>query len=433
MRRQGRSWYRNRRTRHMISGSYPRKFLISIGERVRKKRARGKSGRTPNGGFCRNGGTDKSFRKVLLISSDGNQKISMSLSSRSYSYKNDSRYKNDTWYQRSLAKDLRDHKRYRDLLSRGWQVIATWDYIYDPKDPYKKDWKKFTQEVDGSTRMGDQTHGDEHNSGEVAHKAEKKTLEQREPSLEKESLDDNSESSTKPKRGRRGGRGNRQKAHKKETLQRHSEKSSNSPVYSYQPIQVNKKLKESVKASAKLIKELVGKSIHTCESSYDIDIEGLMVAIEIGEDPTPYLEIPEQKPRMRILVTPDCSGSCQDWSGVAQGWALELQSIPGIEVFYVENCNGEMLCNKETKEDLIKKQDIIIYLGDGDNDQIRDLSKTGCTIISINNVCSSYSGVQVAQFEKYPKGGVYIELYKVHASNPDDWTEAIKLAIKKLF
>lgn len=47
-----------------------------------------------------------------------------------------------------------------------------------------------------------------------------------------------------------------------------------------------------------------------------------MIALEINEDPTPYLEVSAKQPRMRILITPDCSGSCQDWSGIAQGWSL---------------------------------------------------------------------------------------------------------------
>lgn len=52
-----------------------------------------------------------------------------------------------------------------------------------------------------------------------------------------------------------------------------------------------------------------------------------------------------------------------------------------------------MICSQDEKETLIKKQDIILYLGDWDNEQIRELSKRGCTILSINNVCSSHNGV----------------------------------------
>lgn len=130
-----------KQTRHMKYGSYPREFKKLMGARTTRKKRNSsyrRFGNTPNGGFCRGGGSDKSSRKILLIHPDdgGNKKITLILSSRYYSHKHKQKF-----YKEFIEKDLKDHKRYRDLLSRGWKVIATWDYLYDPKDSYKKGWK----------------------------------------------------------------------------------------------------------------------------------------------------------------------------------------------------------------------------------------------------------------------------------------------------
>lgn len=106
-----------------------------------------------------------------------------------------------------------------------------------------------------------------HNSGEIDHKAETKTLDKRDRIKNEEFKENSSRSYAKAKRGLRGGRGNRRKDSNKDFLQKQSS-GSNSPVYSYQKIQIDKKIQKLVKASTKLLKELIGKSIHTQESNY---------------------------------------------------------------------------------------------------------------------------------------------------------------------
>lgn len=97
------------------------------------------------------------------------------------------------------------------------------------------------------------------------------------------------------------------------------------------------------------------------------------------------LEDPDERPKLKILVTPDCSGSTQNWSGLGQAWALHLSRIPDVDVIYFTNFNGELweVEGDAATRKLIESVDVVLYHGDGDSDGLcRRYASYGATVLA---------------------------------------------------
>jgi hypothetical protein len=148
--------------------------------------------------------------------------------------------------------------------------------------------------------------------------------------------------------------------------------------------------------------------------------------LEIGDNPLPPLEDPDERPKLKILVTPDCSGSTQGWNGLGQAWALHLSRIPDVDVIYFTNVNGEL---REIEEDaaiqkLMESVDVVLYLGDGDGYELcRHYASNGATVLALDSYSASVAKPRL-KIEKAGSGMLYW-VDRVSAREPETWTRSI--------
>lgn len=295
------------------------------------------------------------------------------------------------------------------LLSAGWKVIS--QERADELEAEREEQKKNTALVIGTTQTGDQSHGGEHASQEVE------------------------DSPNRAKRGCRGGRSKKAKEEKRRNKQREKHpplqlnrcsQRTGSAVYAAQPLRTNPALLASSEASAKLLMQLVGRSEARLQRGVIIDSARLVTALEIGDDPLPALETPDERPRLRILVTPDCSGSTQNWSGLGQAWATHLATMPDIDVVYLQNVNGDLIGGSMGVESraLIERADLVLYLGDGDGYELcRQYAAMGATVIGLDTYCANVANPRCKT--ELIAGGTLHWVDRVSAKIPDTWHRAI--------
>lgn len=300
-----------------------------------------------------------------------------------------------------------EDRRFRRLLSAGYKVVEQND---DVTGKVGEEEKKNTDLVIGTTKSGDASHGGDHASCEVE------------------------DSPNHAERGNRGRRGkNSHHYGRKPQLQKavpdEIERHGGFGVYSPTPLRVEPGLLESAEESAKLLAELIGKSQKKIRRGTTIDVEELLIALEMGDNPLPPLEAPDERPKMKILVTPDCSGSTQGWSGLGQAWALHLSKLEGVDVIYAPNFNGEFYgINQSDVNGLISSVDILIYLGDGDGYELcRHYSSMGATVIALDSYSANVAKPRLTELSE---GGMYW-VDRVSAKAPKSWAEAVEICLKK--
>ena len=296
-------------------------------------------------------------------------------------------------------------RRFHRLLSDGWKVI-TQEGAEAVKDA-ASEWKKGTDRVIGTTLTGDQSHGGDHESGEVK---------------------------DRPKRGDRGGQ-RRRRAQKPEppaSMTHWAGQHGKTGVFSPQPLKVSAKSLMSAQKSAELLAELAGRSSHKIQGGTDIDIEELLMALETGDDPIPALERPAEIRKIKVVVTPDCSGSTQGWSGIARAWALLLSEEPNVDVFYAENSNGYFWSSKGDNNSemwkLLPGVDLMIYLGDTDGVGLcEDAAKIGLTVVALDSACCNYGEPRIKH--KNMGAGTLSWVDRVSAKDSGSWYKALQLVL----
>ena len=187
--------------------------------------------------------------------------------------------------------------------------------------------------------------------------------------------------------------------------------------------------------AAGLLGELAGKASLKAQASRGIDVSGLLLALETGDNPLPFLESPIERPRARVLVTPDCSGSTQGWSWVARAWARALSSHPELEVAYVENCNGSLYKGNGSSGSFTEKEerlllgglDLLVYLGDEDGRLLAEArARAGTLVIALDSFAASVQRPRLRSSER----GRLLWIDRVSAKAPLTWVEGLRLALK---
>lgn len=312
----------------------------------------------------------------------------------------------------------RANRRFYRLLSAGWKVVKQYDFEPDADDSEAgEEEKKDASLVVGTTQTGSASHGGKHASAEV---------------------EDSPNAAKRGKRERkcRGGQKNRRK--KKGSQRRvrirvqHANGGSNAAVYAPQPLQVTPKLLASAEQSAELLAELVGRSPLKVERGIRVNTEKLLIALETGDDPVPTLEERDERPKLKILVTPDCSGSTQSWNGLGQAWALHLSRLPDVDVIYFTNFNGEFWNQEADAESrrLIESVDVVLYLGDGDGQELcQQYASHGAIVVGLDSFCANVARPRLKS--KTIGQGVIHWVDRVSANEPDTWARSIELCLKQ--
>lgn len=336
------------------------------------------------------------------------------------------------YHAQSRAGEKANRLFYR-LLSQGWKVAIS-SSPTGVEEPERKEEKKDTDVVDGAQKNGNVSHGGDHASKEVA---------------DSPNAASNGNKPSFHGRGSRGSRcgkngvkaANHRENHKrqpsKERARVRLEKrvgTGNVGIYCPQPIRIKPEVLKSAEKSAELLSELIGRSEQKTPVGVTIDPEDLMVALEIGDNPLPPLEVPFQRPRLRVLVTPDCSGSTQNWSGLGQAWAIHLAKIPDVDVVYITNFNGEFWNNGGKPEGmtqaLLEKVDIVVYLGDGDGFELcKNYAEKGSIVVGLDCYCASVAKARLR--ESWQRRGAFYWVDRVSADAPDTWFKALELVLGK--
>lgn len=305
----------------------------------------------------------------------------------------------------------RQDKRFRRLLSQGWTVVQP-----EEEGTVGEEEKKNTSVVVGTTKSGDKTHGGDHASGEV----------------------ENSPNALRsPPRGCRGGekkpyqRQNTPFAQERRLSQgqkfKFLQKRGGAGVYAPEPLRVGESMRKSAEQSAELLAALVGRAGIKVRRGVTVKTEALLVALELGDNPLPALEWPSERPKCRVLITPDCSGSTQGWNGLGQAWALALAKNPEIEVVYTTNINGDF-CNTDKR---LSEVDIVFYLGDGDGLSLcRSYAHQGATVVGLDCYAAHVAKPRL-KTERFGRGQLFW-VDRVSNRTPTTWADALRLAMKEL-
>ena len=322
-------------------------------------------------------------------------------------------------------KRIRLDQAFNRLLLAGWKVVKSssdlQDGTHDNDNASEDEEKKNTDTVIGTTLSGDKSHGGNHASGEVA---------------------------DSPNRAQRGCRGGRSKNSKSDRIQQKKESDQEkkqaaypmkqyggSGIYAPQRMRISSESIASMESSAELLKKIIGQSEIKMPQGIEIDSKKLLIALETGDNPIPPLEIPHEVPRIRVIVTPDCSGSTQSWSGVGAGWAHHLSRISDIEVVYVENMNGDFIWKNYGKPpksvaDFLQDADMIIYLGDGDgHDLCHSYAEKGARVIALDCHLSSVAKPRLNELSRKTSGGELYWVDRVSAKDPMTWYKALELVL----
>ena len=308
----------------------------------------------------------------------------------------------------------RRQKRFQKLLSQGWTVVSPAEL----EKSFGPEWKKFTDKVDGSTKTGSASHGGDHASGEV-----------------EDSPNAAPQGKKYESRGQRGARKKKPSEDGPAKRVKMAMQRSNQHVWSPQPMVVSKKTIESARASAELLCQIVGQSEQKIRKGVDVDPLGLMMAFEKGENPLPYLDMPQEQSKVRVFLTNDESGSCQSFSGLTKGWACTLAKLRNVDAFYAKNANGSFGQYGENKTDewyekLLETMDFIVYLGDGDAwYRMIGLANKGAKVIYLSCASCNYGSPRLRGVHHGSKGGVLYEIDRVSNGSSESWYTALKLVL----
>lgn len=353
----------------------------------------------------------RGYRGKVTLRSPSGGSVTITVPGRRKNY--DGSVSLDSWYsyQKTAERQDRIFKRY---LSAGWKVFS-----HDDGEVGEEE-KKNTEIVIGTTQSGSASHGGKHASAEV---------------------EDSPNAARQGKRARkcRGGQKHRRNPERQRSKARVRVQVQNAGqhgsvgVYSPQPLRITPGLLKSAERSAELLAELVGRSHIKVRRGVTVNAEDLLVALEIGDNPLPPLEDPDERPKLKILVTPDCSGSTQNWSGLGQAWALHLSRIPDVDVIYFTNFNGELweVEGDAATRKLMESVDVVLYLGDGDGHDLcqRYASSYGATVLALDSYCANYANPRL-RTETHGQGTLHW-VDRVSAKEPDTWARAVELCLKK--
>ena len=324
-------------------------------------------------------------------------------------------------YRNKLSTNLNSRKgrKFHKLLSAGWKVVACNGQTVGVDNNAGEEEKKDTSLVVGTTQTGNSSHGGKHASCEVEDS----------PNVAKEG---------KKRRGCRGGQKKRTKRKRSRRAKRtcrlqvqNAGQNGGPGVYAPQSLWFSDELLESAEESAELLAKLIGRSPLKVRQGVKIDVEKLLVALETGDDPLPALETPDEKSKLKILVTPDCSGSCQSWSGLGRAWALHLSKLPDVDVIYFENFNGKFWDVEEGTETqkLIESVDVVLYLGDGDGwDLSNRYASYGAIVVALDSYCANVAKPRL-EIKTVGQGTLHW-VDRVSAHEPRTWTQSIELCLQ---
>lgn len=374
------------------------------------------------------------------------------------------------------------------LQNQGWKVIKQWGWNYPPKDllddfyrawiegkvtPPRVEAKKDTAEVaKAESKNSDKSHGGDNASKEVEDSPNEADEGQQKKLSSNTAGDENTgEAQSKSDDGRqesaKGGKGDIEKTNtgdgasgkkaedkkvtKKTRRSKRSRRGNNNKKNTKVPtVEVAKmtgpsavnvltqdvtdlNLKEVRKASD-LLKELIGRASQnkTKFSTKLWEMEFLM-ALETGDNPIPYLDMPAQKRTSRVLITPDCSGSCQNWSGLSKAFAKSLLNEPDLDVIYIENNNGRFFLEDGYRgmdvslKDIVKVHgdfDFVFYLGDGDGyNTMCEFAKSGTRCVMFDSYCASFENPKIA----VECGGGLYHVWSVSTESVASWVEGLQL------
>jgi len=355
------------------------------------------------------------------------------------------------------------------LLSLGWvfsptpgREDVTREVVYarnlgDLGEPKKRVAPKGTREVRPATRKEtDNFHGGDSKSGEVpdSQSGSGSFSNSESPASRagfgdslnegadfRQSRTDGSgkERRTRRKRGRRGGR-SRARRRKvldgkkiKKIVWGNGRNGGSDPAYCPPEIGSHRTHSRWALEAAKIFLNWVGAGDPVEEEGFDV--LGFVKALQVGEDLRHYIEADvEKEETVRLLVSPDQSGSTCSWSDVSTEFALALQeqcSRLDMKVALVPNFNGTPVVeDREVAWENLGRVDVVLYLGDDDAletlPEIRQLNPA-CRIVALSNKYSAaWNGIP--HVNRDIKDMSWVE--GVAGRNPESFIRALRLVSK---
>jgi hypothetical protein len=160
----------------------------------------------------------------------------------------------------------------------------------------------------------------------------------------------------------------------------------------------------------------------------------------------PYLEHPAERPKLKVLITPDSSGSTQGWSGLARAWATIVARDPEVDVIYLDNFNGSFDSSISTQvedsdyqwgrqdwasdevRELMESLDVVIYLGDSDgSDLCAQYASYGVTVVALDSYCANVAEPRLRKTVNGSGQILWFDRCSAHATYT--WYRALEMAL----
>lgn len=189
--------------------------------------------------------------------------------------------------------------------------------------------------------------------------------------------------------------------------------------------------------TARLFAQLVGNVRQ--RDRLGLDAVELAWRVRAQVDPSPALTRPRWTHRASILVTPDVSGSCQDWSPVWTGVTkfLREQLSSEIELLFVENVNGVLIdqhgnpLQPALVDHLLERCSVVFYAGDKDGIELTEqYAHAGAVVITFDNYRARDAAPYVnPDLSGFCGAGQRVWIASVSAREPRTWVNAAQLAV----
>lgn len=342
--------------------------------------------------------------------------------------------------------ERRAERRFHRLLSAGWTVTGSTRAPAAAPEVEQKPPEDVAEVAPATSQTSEESHGGSEATRDVAGSPN--------PADDGQNADNQGAQSGRPKqptqRGSRGGRSQQQVQQRQQERRRQRKRrkrpegrlqrqrtGGGSQVWSPQPLTVTPQIRQQARRSGQLLTQLVGaRGARAVPAGTEVDTHQLLLALETGDDPLPALERPRQRPRTRVLVTPDSSGSCQGWSGLGRAWALHLAGQPDVDVIYVDNFNGALVDGRgrslPRQDTLLAGVDVVVYLGDRDGyDDCVRFAEAGALVVALDNHCASTAAPRVDHRLPTRAGGELVWVDRVSARDPQTWTAALRRVLSQ--
>lgn len=245
---------------------------------------------------------------------------------------------------------------------------------------------------------------------------------------------------SQPQGAKRGGKKHRKNTQQRETgvVSKWCKQAKMSPVLVPTDMKpLDYRVKPIAAECLEALRHIVGRASKQILRPVRVDAVGMLLALETGNDPTPYIDRRTKGRTINVVITADISGSCQQNSPYTQSIAMLLADAMGeqVQVYYASNVNGTLILEQGGAIPYPDNTDVVIYWGDDDCLRIaaREAEKgTAFIALSCYNARQADGQPHLKLTKRTRKGGCVLYYDRMSITEGIGIAASLKDAAKKI-